>query len=290
MLNADDEYTALLSELRSLGIQNGDVLYVASDITRLMYHVSSNYDIESGKEYDEYLNGLVNTLQEVVGDTGTLLFPVFTWDFCRGKGFSVKTSKGEVGALNNWILKNRTDFQRTQHPMYSFMVWGKDASVLTEMQNTDAWGEDSPFAYLRSNKAKTLMIDTVPGKCFTFMHYVERYLGVPWRYMKDFVGEYTDVNGNISKRKYSMFVRDLDIDSTQVTDTEVFDGKDILHRKHWSDIDLWFMDCEEAFPVYMDDIRNNNAAMCYRFERYLPDWKKGQTHPDVLINVIGNQI
>ena len=127
MLDTAKEFSDLQLVLHGFSIGQGDILYVASDITKLMYHVSNVYTIESGKEYNEYMDGLVNLLQETVGDDGTLLFPVFTWNFCRGKGFSVKKSKGEVGALNNWILKNRIDFRRTRHPMYSFMVWGKDA-------------------------------------------------------------------------------------------------------------------------------------------------------------------
>ena len=290
MLDTAKEFSDLRSVLHNFGIGQGDILYVASDITRLMYHVSNANAIESGKEYDEYMDGLVNLLQETVGNDGTLLFPVFTWDFCRGKGFSVKKSKGEVGALNNWILKNRADFHRTKHPMYSFMVWGKDADLLTEMDNQDAWGEDSPFGYLRINHAKTLMIDVVPGKCFTFMHYVERYLNVPWRYMKDFVGDYTDGDGQTSKRKYSMYVRDLDIESQQVVDVAVFEGKDILQKDHWADIELWFMDCGKAFPVYVDDLKNNEARMCYRFNNYRPDWNKGKTHPDLMLSLAGEKL
>ncbi len=284
MLDTKEEFAALSSVLAELGIGKGDVLYVASDITRLMYHMSRIYGIETGKEYDEYLHGLVDTLQQA---SGTLLFPVFTWAFCRGRPFSVRESKGEVGALNNWVLKNRKDFVRTQHPMYSFMVWGKDANLLVRMENRDAWGEDSPFAYFRERNAKTLMIDVPPGKCFTFMHYVERYLNVPWRYRKDFVGSYIDYDGHTSRRKYSMYVRDLAIQSEQVQDTKTLEGCGILKRKTWADLDLWYMTCQDAFPIYVEDIRKNGAKMCYRFDNYTPDWTSGQTHADVLITKSG---
>lgn len=267
MYDFKNDFADLTVALNEFGIGKGDILYVASDITRLMYRANHLY----GDVYDEYMAGLTDTLQKTIGSNGTLLFPVFTWDFCRGKGHSVKKTKGEVGALNNWILKKQMDFRRTQHPMYSFMVWGKDADLLLNMDNRDGWGEDSPFAYLRKNNAKTLMIDVVPGKCFTFMHYVERYLSVPWRYVKEFVGDYTDANGNTSKRKYYMFVRDLDIQSHQVTDPKAFEGKNILHKAAWADIDLWFMNCGEAFPIYVDDLKNNGAVMCYRFDNYSPN-------------------
>ena len=283
MLNTDKEFAELKSVLHNLGIIEGDILYVASDITRLMYHATHQYKIETLEEYEKYMSDLVNTLQDVVGAKGTLLLPVFTWEFCRGNAFSIKTSKGSTGALNNWVLKKRTDFQRTQHPIYSFMVWGKDSDLLVAMQNKDSWAEDSPFGYCRKNHAKMLMIDVVPGKCSTFLHYVEEYLKVPWRYMKDFAADYTDVNGHTSRRKYSMFVRDLDIESKLILDTAVFNGKNVLEHDKWAEIDLWFMEFSKAFPFYMDDLRNNNAKSCYHFENYTPDWSREQTHPDFII-------
>ena len=285
MLNTDKEFEELRAALKNFGVHKGDILYTTSDITRLMFHAHNQHQIETSSEYNEYMSKLIDLLKNVVGSEGTLLFPVFTWNFCRGNGFSIKTTKGETGSLHNWILKNRSDFRRTQHPIYSFMVWGKDSDLLVGMENQDAWGEDSPFAYFRKNNAKMFMIDVVPGKCSTFMHYVEDYLKVPWRYMKDFVGDYTDADGNITRRKYSMFVRDLDIDSTLVTDPAVFDGKNVLHKALWAEVDLYFMEFEKAFPFYADDLKNNNAKSCYHFENYTPDWSRGQTHPDLKLSL-----
>ena len=282
MLNADKEFEELKTALKNFGVHKGDILYVASDITRLMYHASYQYEIKTLAEYGAYMSELVNCFQDFIGAEGTLMLPVFTWDFCRGKEFSVKTTKGETGALNNWVLKNRSDFRRTQHPIYSFMVWGKDADFLVSLENTDSWSEDSPFGYCRKNQVKNLMIDVVPGKCSTFMHYTERCLQVPWRYMKDFIGDYTDADGNTSRRKYSMFVRDLDIISEHFTDLSQLT---FLHHAQWSEVDLYFMNFADAFNFYLDDLKNNDAKCCYIFKNYTPDWSCGQTHPDLKLSL-----
>ncbi len=280
-----EEFEELAHILSSFGIQKGDVVYVAADITKLMYHANGQYGCETKVEFDKYLHQFVNALQYYIGSVGTLLFPIYTWDFCRGKPFSIKKSKGEVGALSNWVLENRADFQRTQHPMYSFMVWGKDKKLLAEMKNRDAWGKDSPFAYLQKRNAKVLMVDLPPSKCFTFFHYIERYLNVPWRYMKDFSSLYTDQSDYTERRIYSMFVRDLDIQS-KIAETfdSLFEQSSILQRACWADILLYCTTCAEAFGVCVDDLKNNKAKMCYQFEGYVPNWESGPTHPDVLIN------
>lgn len=51
------------------------------------------------------------------------------------------------------------------------------------------------------------------NQCFTFMHYVEKELKVPYRYMKAFNSKYIDEQGEVEERTYSMYVRDLDIES-----------------------------------------------------------------------------
>lgn len=285
MFDIYKDFEELCHTLSACGIQTGDVVYVASDITKLMYHVNKEYNIETKEDYDEYLNQFVNTLQNYIGSEGTLLFPVYTWDFCRGQPFSIKKSRGKVGALNNWVMENRSDFQRTQHPMYSFMVWGKDAKLLVGMENRDAWSEDSPFAYLEEKNAKTLMIDLPPSRCFSFLHYVERKLGAPWRYTKEFFGLYTDALGNTTKRKYSMFVRDLDIEF-EITETLdiLLNQAGLLQKKKWADTTLYCVACKEAVPVLSDDLKNHDAKMCCQFVEYIPDWKSGPTHSDYLIN------
>ena len=117
------------NEIASLGIARGDMVYVASDITNLLFVAKNECQVKV-KQRNDFLNEFVNTLQDLVGEEGTLLFPVFSWDFCRGNGFDYLNTLGEVGALNNWILKNRTDFIRTKHPMYSFMVCETTFSII----------------------------------------------------------------------------------------------------------------------------------------------------------------
>ena len=48
------------------------------------------------------------------------------------------------------------------------------------------------------------------------MHYVEEKIRVPYRYMKEFVGSYVDESGLEEQRKYSMYVRDLQIESHDI--------------------------------------------------------------------------
>ncbi|MCM1047356.1 MAG: AAC(3) family N-acetyltransferase [Clostridiales bacterium] len=267
----------------NLGICEGSLLYVSSDITMLMYRLSRVYGIRSEKEKNEFMHQFVDMFKEMAGMEGTLMFPMFTWVFCHGGEYDVRKTPGETGALGNWILENRKDFKRTAHPLYSFMVAGKDTELLCNMNNKSAWGIDSPFAYLHRAHGKNLLVNVTLERCFTFTHYVEECLKVPYRYFKDFQGIYVDGHGNRERRIYTQFVRDLAIESKQVTPDDCLDKAGAAVSAEYDHNTLKLVDLEKAYPVVVENYLNHNGSDWYDFGGYVFDWKAGQTHPDYVI-------
>ncbi len=277
-------WSKLRYTLKKLHIGTGDMVYVASDVTLLLVEARKKYQVKTASQRDTFLNEFVDTLQNVVGIDGTLLFPVFTWSFCRGKGFDIKTTQGEVGAFNNWVLNNRADFSRTHHPIYSFMVWGGGVEDLRALNNVDAFGIDSPFAYFHQHGAKMLLLNVPLQRGFTFMHYVEEATMVPYRYMKNFRGMYKDDYGCESERSYTMYVRDLDIESLEYIPDEMLEEKGIVTVAYWGNNTLKVFSLLEAYAIVEDDLLHNKGRQCYKFANYELEWAKGATHADDLGN------
>ena len=50
----------------------------------------------------------------------------------------------------------RDDFKRTKHPIYSFAVWSADQELLCNMDNKDAFGDDSLFQYMVDKNVKNI--------------------------------------------------------------------------------------------------------------------------------------
>ena len=67
-----DEFTKALT---TLGLKKGDTLFVSSDITMLLYDALKS---------KERLNpdNIIDTMYNLVGDNGNLIFPTYNWDFC----------------------------------------------------------------------------------------------------------------------------------------------------------------------------------------------------------------
>lgn len=270
-------------KLQALDVASGDILYVSSDMTRLTAGAIRTLKLRGKSGIDDYLNGLVETLQTLVGEKGTLLFPIFSWDFCRGKTFDIRSSLGDTGSLPNWILTHRTDFLRTRHPLYSFLVWGKDAELLRHMDNKDAWGTDSPFGYCHRNQAKLLLLDVTPGQGNTFHHYIEEMARVPYRYPKDFVSGYIDEFGHEERRRYQMYVRDLSIESEELTADDFYDKNGLQKKTEFSGVTIRLIDLAATYQPLVNDLLTNGGANLYRFHDYEIDWSLGQTHEDDLI-------
>ncbi len=235
----------------SLALQPGMRLMVSSDITRLW--------AEYRRKFRDFSpNRLITLLQEKVTRTGTLLFPTYSWDFCHGEGFDYFKTIPRTGGLGRAALA-MPDFRRTQHPMYSFAVWGKDAAQLCSMTNKSSFGKDSPFGYLYEKNVDHLMIDLPFTKGYTFVHYIEEEVQVPYRYMKDFTDIYTDEAGLTSSRTYSMYVRDLDMDLVYTDAIEPFLNPYVKQRVECYGVAFKRIAYADTYSVIKEDILHNRS-------------------------------
>ena len=266
--------------LECVGVNKGDILYVASDVSRILWDSRKYFALIGNDDLIMFFNGLIEQLQNIVGDQGTLLLPVYNWDFCRGEAFDYRKTQGVVGVLNNFILNNRNDFIRTKHPLYSFMVWGKDAKQLYEMNNQEAWGQASPFAYLHKNGAKHLCLNTTIRRSLTFKHYVEQSVNVPYRHHKYFMGSYIDENGVEEVRVYSQYVRDLSIKYTATQSEEFLLSGGACKLAYFQEWPISLTNLAIAYELFKEDLICNHGANVCQFENYsLPEkWDKNSKY------------
>jgi aminoglycoside 3-N-acetyltransferase len=152
---------------------------------------------------------VLSAFLERLGPQGTLLLPLFNFDFTKGVPFDIRHSPSQMGALTE-IGRNWPGAVRTGHPIYSFAVIGKRADAFKEINNTSGYGADSPFAILRELDGEIAVLDLPDQQSMTFYHHVEEMEQIPYRYMKSFSGAYVDASGRAETRTYTLFVRDIE--------------------------------------------------------------------------------
>lgn len=255
------EYISYQEIPNRIGLRPGDCVYLSSDLMALALTVKKN-----GENFcmDEFINAFL----EQITQTGTLMIPTFHFDFSNKGVYDYRNTPSSTGALGNVALK-REDFCRTKHPMHSFAVWGKDQELLCGMQNLNSFGKDSPFGYMHENNVIQIMLGTDYQRSMTFVHYVENMAKVPYRFYKEFTGEYVDERGERSNRTYEYPARYLELGSVERFNRvgEILEEQKIVKEFVLNDIPIKKVPLGESYPIIYHDAKYNMCRNLYDFEK-----------------------
>ncbi len=193
---------ALASEWEDAGVEDGDVLLLHSSIKRTIRRYSNKQSILTPQ-------GILESFLRVLGPSGTLVLPLFNFEFTEGVPFDIRSTPSQMGALTE-AGRLHPRAVRTGHPIYSFVAIGREAGRFEGVDNFSGYGSDSPFAILRQLNGKIAVLDIEDQNSMTFYHYVEEMHEVSYRFHKEFSGDYTDSAGKKELRSYGLFVRDIE--------------------------------------------------------------------------------
>jgi aminoglycoside 3-N-acetyltransferase len=192
----------LIGYWENSGLHAGDTVLIHSSMKRAF-----RYLLNQGVESSPRL--IVDSLLEQLGNRGTILFPLFNFDFSTSGFFSMITTPSQMGAVTEFVRQNY-EGHRTGHPIYSFYAIGSNSHEFKGMNNRSGYGKDSPFAKLLELDGKIASIDLDDQNSMTMYHYVEEMHEVDYRYFKTFHGQYENQEGVVSQEDYTLFVRDLE--------------------------------------------------------------------------------
>ncbi|NOZ33894.1 MAG: AAC(3) family N-acetyltransferase [Chlorobi bacterium] len=202
-MNKEEIISYLSKEWKRCGINKGDVLLVHSSLKRLINEVKNrkNIVITPHIVYDSLINSL--------GSNGTLILPLFNFDFPKTKTFDIINTPSHMGMLTEIARLDKSSI-RTGHPIYSFAVIGKKSNEFANIDNYSGYGKDSPFAKIKELNGKIAIIGLSDQRSMTSYHFVEEQKQVEYRYYKEFTGDYFDKTGNKNKKTYALYVRNLE--------------------------------------------------------------------------------
>lgn len=191
----------LIGYWENSGLQMGDVVLVHSSMRRAFRFLAS-HKVQPNPSL------VIDSLLDHVGLDGTVIFPLFNFDFPMTKTFSMLTTPSQMGVVTEYARLNYKGV-RTGHPIYSFFAIGAQSKDFQDINNRSGYGPDSPFSKLLELNGKIAVVDLEDQESMTFYHFVEERLNVNYRYHKRFEGQYEGLDGSISTQEYSLFVRDL---------------------------------------------------------------------------------
>lgn len=199
--------------LKKLGIKSGDTLCVHTELLSLGVICSS-------KNY--FLQSLTDGFFDVIGESGTLIMPTFTYSFCKNENYDINQSKSTMGVLTEYF-RNLKYVKRTNDPIFSFAIKGAKENLFLNDTNS-CFGADSVYDILTKENGKIILLGT-DKLGYTFTHYTEEYAfnsgyDLRYRYFKEFSGQIIKDDA-MSKKTILYFVRDLKQNSILSVDKQV---------------------------------------------------------------------
>ena len=179
-------------QLRDLGVREGDILLVHSSIKALRLN-------------DLTIEALIKTIENVLGEKGTLLMPALCYKSVDGyinNTFSVKDTPSDVGALSECFRK-MSGVMRSLHPTHSVCAKGRFAKELLETHYLDQTpcGINSPFRLLNEMGGHILFLGC-GLKPNTSMHGVEELVAPDYLYDEAVQYKLFNVNREKSYKYY----------------------------------------------------------------------------------------
>ncbi|HTR49096.1 MAG TPA: AAC(3) family N-acetyltransferase [Kofleriaceae bacterium] len=197
LFRSRDEVTSsdLLRCLESVGASDCRLLYIHSEMS------FGKPNPELGKA--GLLEAVLDTLLQL--GVPTLCVPTFTFSFCNGVSYDVKESRSKMGVLNEYI-RRLPEAKRSVDPLMSAAVLGADHHVVTGLGHHSI-GAGCTFDKIHdARNGRFLFLGVGAAKCFTYTHYVEERLRVPYRYDREFTGTITD-GARRYEDTYTLYVR-----------------------------------------------------------------------------------
>ena len=241
---------------KKLDLEKDDILIIASDITDIALH-----EWKEGRKFDaqKFINSFKERLFE-----GTLLFHAFNDNLVSGDTFDYKNSKPNTGILSVVAWKD-TDFIRTHDPFHSFMVWGKRADELKNIDDVSTFGNNSVFGWLHQNRAKMLIISLHIVDCFTFNHYCEEKIKVHYRkYVKHKI-HYIDENKQKSVVERLFYTRKSGYLNNFTSLEKSLLEKGIAQNYSFNETTFLLIDLEQTYNYIKDNIYPKGNLLSYKF-------------------------
>ncbi len=161
----------IIAGLADLGLRAGDTVVMHSSL-------SCFGKVEGGAET------VIDALLEVLGATGTLVAPTFSFD---SGVFDPVTTPSQTGAITE-ALRHRKGAIRSQHPTHSVVAIGRLAEVITEDHHkVEAFARGSALFKVLQANGRILQLGT-DHTTNSMIHVAEEIAGVPYLDRQGLVG------------------------------------------------------------------------------------------------------
>lgn len=189
----------IVSALSKVGITSGDSILI---------HCNLGFfgRLKNAATEQDYYRIYKEAIFELIGSSGTLITPTFSYSFCNGTVYDKDTTPGVCGFFSEMIRKDPQSL-RSNDPNFSVAAIGKNAEYFTKGAPQHSFGRNSIGERFVEYNGKICNFNF--NSASLVVHYTEKLLNVPYRHDKAFHGKRME-DGILKESICYHFVRDLD--------------------------------------------------------------------------------
>lgn len=205
-------------------------------------------------------NELLQVLYDQVASLGVknLIFPTFTYSFPNHEDYYVESSKTSMGALNEYARKLNYRF-RTDDPLLSVSVPVSLKELFGNVGN-HSLGEGSALDIVHHmDGVKFLFFGAEMADCFTYVHYIEKMMEVPYRFDMSFSGKVIYEDGTMKERIQSIHTQCAGVTLPAKYDyfENEMEEKGYLKKKRVGDKYISCLDEKDAYRAIKEKIEHD---------------------------------
>ncbi len=207
-------YRDIKNTYKEIGISKGMTVSLKTDLRFL-----GPYDSNS---QNDLLEAHFNAISDLIDlSVGTIVVSTATFSLCNTDNvFDILNTPSEMGSLTEYV-RTRPGSVRSFHPFTSYAAIGKNANYICENTGRHSVGPNSPKARLLELDAQYLSIGLPPSRVTMVIHHIEKLMGVPYRYVKEFIHPVLR-NGVVIYEPFYLYVRYLECDAEMDLDNKVY--------------------------------------------------------------------
>jgi len=207
-------YRDIKNTYKEIGISKGMTVSLKTDLRFL-----GPYDSNS---QNDLLEAHFNAISDLIDlSVGTIVVSTATFSLCNTDNvFDILNTPSEMGSLTEYV-RTRPGSVRSFHPFASYAAIGKNANYICENTGRHSVGPNSPKARLLELDAQYLSIGLPPSRVTMVIHHIEKLMGVPYRYVKEFIHPVLR-NGVVIYEPFYLYVRYLECDAEMDLDNKVY--------------------------------------------------------------------
>ena len=188
----------IIRALTEVGVSKGDNIFIYSNIGFFG-------KLKGATNKGDYYQIFKKAIFEVIGESGTLVVPTFSYSFCWSNSFDKDKTPSVCGALSEMVRKDPQSL-RSGDANFSIATIGENAEYFTKDAPEHSFGPNSFWERFLERRGKFCNFNF--DSASTFVHYVEKHLNVSYRHDKPFPGTFI-ANGKEQKGVFYHFVYDL---------------------------------------------------------------------------------